>query len=98
MFVLHSRPANISWSLVGTGASFLTSASRLTDGVTSRTCRIDWLSTSSPATSDYVALQATWSTATVLRGVGMFYLVNIPEGVKVEVRGKRPADGGFTYA
>lgn len=44
MLLSYNRPESIAWSLLGTGAAFLTSSSRLTNGRPNSPTRIQWLS------------------------------------------------------
>lgn len=44
MLISHSRPSDITWTLLGTGAAFLTSSDRLTNGRPTSGTRIQWLS------------------------------------------------------
>jgi len=94
--ILHSRPTGITW----TGPTFLTSSDALTDSKPARTTRIEWPveSPASPELTDTVLLQGQWPTAAVIRGACLLDLRDLPAGVKIEVRGRRPEDGSYSYA
>ena len=60
MLLSYTRPADISWTLDGTGSAFLTSSERLTNGRPNSPTRIQWLS-GSQTTSSVLKLQAQWT-------------------------------------
>lgn len=96
------NPANASWSLTGSGAAFVTDDSGLDDGWPQRRTRISFTDTVSQTIAETVGVRRTWGTAFVPRG-GCILGVERPsgvslEGLKLEIRGKRPEDAGFTYA
>lgn len=90
--ILHSRPAGIVWT---TNEAFLTSTDALTDSKPARATRVEF---EGGAITDYVTLTGAWSTPTVLRGGWLIIDRGGVTGIKVQVRGKRIADGGYTYA
>ena len=89
MLISYSRPA-ITWAIAGTGASFVTSSSALTNGRPADTTRITWTS-NVPSTGDTVTLTGTLANSISARLAG-FLLPNIstavPDGVKITVSGK----------
>lgn len=93
--LLGYSPPNLSFTLSGTGAAFLTDVV-LTNGRPTEVTRIQWLSTGTPATTDTLEVRGQLGSARVLRVFALLGL-SCPAGVKVHVLGKRAADGGFTY-
>lgn len=89
MLISYSRPA-ITWAIAGTGASFITDSSALTNGRPADATRIQWLS-GAQTTASTVTLTGTLATPISARLAG-FLLPNIPtaipDGVKVTVSGK----------
>lgn len=91
MRVSYNRPTGITWAIAGTGASFITDATALTNGRPADATRIQWLSTGSPSITDTVTLTATLNT-TIKAGCAALLLPNIataiPTGVKITFSGK----------
>jgi hypothetical protein len=89
MLISYGRPA-MTWAIAGTGASFVSASSILTNGRPADPCRIQWLS-GAQTTSSTVTLTATLATAIVPRCAAVL-LPNlstaIPAGVKITVSGK----------
>lgn len=82
MLISFARPDAITWSLVGTGAAFLTSEDALTDGRPTSATRIQWLS-GTQTTSSVLTLRGTWITGGVdIRLVGLVGLT-LPVGTKI---------------
>jgi hypothetical protein len=101
----HSPPPSLTYSVSGTGASFI-NAPTLGDGCPARVTRIGWLSAVSPATTDYVALRVLFGTA---QPIGLCVLLGIvltdadgtrrvPTAQRISVLGRRALDPGYTYA
>lgn len=82
MLLSYGRPEDITWSLLGTGAAFLTDSGALDDGRPSSATRIQWLS-GSQTTSSVLTLRAAWVTGNVnIRLVGIVG-TTLPVGTKV---------------
>jgi hypothetical protein len=111
MIIGYARPSSISWSVSGTGASFLSDVV-LSNGRPADTTQIQWITSASPIT-DYLDLRGVWSTSQNVRVaclLGMTYSVaeagspttftrtHVPAGVRVVATGRRLADAGYTYA
>ena len=88
--ILHSRPSGIAW----TGPTYLTSTDAMNDGKPARATRVEF---AGGAIGNSVSPVATWPTAKVIRGGWLIIDRGGVAGIKIEVRGKRPADGGYTY-
>lgn len=76
-------------------ATYLTSQDALTDGKSARATRVEFIG---GALTDFVAIRASWTSQTVLAGGWIIFDRQVPAGVRVEIRGKRLADAGYTYA
>ena len=91
MLISYNRPS-IAWAISGTGASFVTSSSALTNGRPADPTRITWLSNPSPAITDYVTLTGTLTPSLAAPRCAGFLLPNIstavPAGVKIVVTAK----------
>lgn len=88
--ILHSQPADIAFA----GATYLSSTDGLTDGKAARATRVAF---EGGSLTDFVAITASWTTPTVLRGGWMILDRNVPAGARVEIRAKRIEDAGYTY-
>jgi hypothetical protein len=112
MLIGYNPPASPSAAVVGTGASIETDV-LLHNGLPAEATRFRWLSAVSPAITDVLEIQQTWSTAVTLRAgalLGLQYLtapgsptsygaaVSLPANVRIEITGKRSGDAGFTYS
>lgn len=95
MLISYSRPESISWSLAGTGASFLTDAARLTNGRPESGTRVQWLS-GAQTTSSRLDIRASWPQGSVIRMCGLVG-VTLPTGTKIACSLRRAADSGFDY-
>ena len=81
MLLSTDRP-DMTWSLVGTGAAFLTDEDALTNGRPSSGTRIQWLS-GAQTTASVLKLRGTWSSGLVpVRLVGLIGL-NLTVGLKI---------------
>lgn len=98
--LFYKRPVDPVWTISGTGAQFESDVA-LSDGNPGVLTAFRWLSTGSPAISDYVALRADWTGAITARGAWLLALSlegsAFPKGVKFEVRGKRAGDFSYPY-
>lgn len=82
MIISYARPEEITWSLLGTGATFMTDSEALDDGRPSSATRIQWLS-GAQTTSSVLTLRATWVTGIInVRLVGIIG-TTLPVGTKV---------------
>ncbi|MHB8679010.1 MAG: hypothetical protein ACYC7G_04655 [Rudaea sp.] len=101
MWDSYSRPAPTSVAIVGTGASFITPSSALTNGRPADATRIQWLSNPTPAITDVVKIQFQWATAFVPGLVGLIGINALglasQAGIKIAFMGKRAGDTGFPY-
>ena len=88
MLISHSRPA-IAWTLIGTGAAWLTDADALTNGRPASASRVQW-------SSGVLTLRGTWGSAIVPRVVGLVGLT-LDVGTVISLAFRRPADAGYTY-
>jgi hypothetical protein len=91
MLIAYSMPPVTSLALAGgSGAAWLTSDgyAALFDGKPARRARLRWRDSAVPATSHYVALQVGFAVPTPLRVIAVLGLRGIPEGVKLEARGR----------
>lgn len=95
MLISYSRPKSIAWSLIGTGAAWLTEADVLTNGRPAAAARLQWLS-DAQTTASVLTLRGTWSTALVPRVVALLGLT-LPVGTMIKLAFRRPADAGYTY-
>lgn len=88
MLISYSRPTITYVDLVGSGASFLTSSARLTNGRPSSATRIQWLS-GAQTTSSHLDLRAFWANgAATTPGPPAFRLaglcgLTLPVGTKI---------------
>ncbi len=97
MLIIHSRPSGVSVAVTGsTGAALATSSAELFDGRPDSVTRFTWPS-GAQTTSTVLRLQLTWGAAQVLRGWALLN-TSLPEGTRIVVALKRPADSGFTYS
>lgn len=95
MLTGYSIPSGSSHTLDGTGASFLTDV-RLANGRPGQVTRLQWLSSGSPATSQYVDLRMSWATAQAI-GVILMLGLSCGAGVRVVVTARRASDPGYTF-
>jgi len=88
MIASYSRPEDITWNLVGTGAEFLTDSAALNDGRPSSATRIQWLS-GAQTTSSILYLRATWISG--LANIRLCGLIGttLPVGTKVVCRRRK---------
>lgn len=87
MLISYSRQDPITWSLLGTGAAFLTSSARLTNGRPTSATRIQWLS-GTQTTSSVLTLRGTHSGNTQnIRLCGLIG-TTLPVGTKVVCKRK----------
>lgn len=89
-------------TLIGTGADWLNSpsgAAAIVDMNPQHRARIQWLSSETPSTSQYVEIRVTWpgAKAAPLRVGALLGRLNLPVGQKVEVYGKLAAGESFDY-
>lgn len=81
----------MTFTISGTGASFVTDSAALINGRPADATRMQWLSAGSPATTDFVQITATFGNAISARCAALL-LPNtsgtIPAGVKIEFSGK----------
>lgn len=82
MLISHSRPSVISWSLLGAGAAFLTSADALDDGRPGSATRIQWLS-GSQTTSSVLTLRGAWSSGQIQTGLIGIVGTTLPVGLRI---------------
>lgn len=84
MLISHSMPADVAWSLVGTGADFLTSADRLDNGRPSSATRIRWLS-GAQTTASVLKIRGNWVATDENPFLGLAGLIgtNLPLGLRV---------------
>ncbi|MBN8714154.1 MAG: hypothetical protein J0H50_09270 [Xanthomonadales bacterium] len=95
MLISHSRPSDIAWSLIGTGAAWLTDADVLTNGRPAAAARLQWLS-GTQTTASVLTLRGTWTTACAPRVVALLGLT-LPVGTLITLAFRRPADADYTY-
>lgn len=82
MLISTARPDPITWSLLGTGAAFLTSSARLTNGRPTSATRIQWLS-GTQTTSSVLTLRGTHNgNEKNIRLCGLIG-TTLPEGTKI---------------
>lgn len=89
-------PANIAWTVHGSGAAIATDL-RLDNGQPSEESIITWLDESAPSSSDYVDLRADWAAPQAVRIIAVHGLSCGP-GVRIDITGRRAEDGGYTFA
>lgn len=97
----YDQVTAVAWGLSGgSGTAWLApdGDAALVDGSPQRRARIRWRNDGSPSTAHTVSLQGAFEAAQSVRLAGLLSLRNIPAGTKVEVRGKRVEDAGYTYA
>lgn len=97
MLISYNRPPDITPTLTGTGAAWISDdqGSALVDGSPTRATRIQWLS-GAQTTSSVLGLRAAWATAIVPRVAGLVGLT-LPVGTLVALALKRPSDTGYSY-
>ena len=89
MLISYNRPSGIAWSLIGTGAAWLTDADALTNGRPASASRVQW-------SAGALTLRGTWSTAFAPRVVALLGLT-LPVGTPISLAFRRTADAGYTY-
>jgi hypothetical protein len=100
-FLLLDMPDNIAWSLSGVGAAFVSDV-RLSDGAPGEETRVQWLSSGSPTTAQYVEIRGQWATAQPVRFIGIIGVAHVDsatqlDGLRFDVLGRRASDPSFTY-
>lgn len=89
MLISYSRPS-MTFTIAGTGASFVTPASALTNGRPADATRLQWLS-GTQTTASTVVITATFASAISARCAALLMpniATAIPAGVKVTIAGK----------
>jgi|GEM_PF-270643 len=94
MLLSYNRPP-ITWTLVGTGATWLTDASALTNGRPAAAARLQWL-TDAQSTASVLVLRGTWANGLAPRLVGLIGLT-LPVGILVNLAFRRQSDAGYDY-
>lgn len=94
MLISYNRPS-IAWSLLGTGAAWLTDADALTNGRPAAASRLQWLS-GAQTTASVLTLRGTWATAFAPRVLALLGLT-LPVGTLITLAFRRAADAGYTY-
>jgi hypothetical protein len=98
-FLLLDMPDNIAWSLSGVGAAFVSDV-RLSDGAPGEETRVQWLSSGSPTTAQYVEIRGQWATAQPVRFIGIIGVAHVDsatqlDGLRFDVLGRRASDPSF---
>lgn len=93
MHLNFRSPENVSWTL--DGASFATDI-RLDNGKPQQATVVTWDPGLTPGTGQYIDIRATWASPLPLWCASLLRL-SCPAGTKVDVTGRRPEDGGFTF-
>jgi len=85
MLISYERPAEITWSLLGTGAAFLTSNTRLTNGRPTSATRIQWLSGAQTTSSKLTLRGVSTGADAGINDTRMYGLIGLtlPVGTKV---------------
>lgn len=96
MLIGVNQPSPITFSLNNATWLSTDNGSALVDGRPSRRSRIAWPG-GAPSLTQSFDLRALWTAPTAIRIVALLGL-GIPAGVRIEVRGRRQADAGWTYA
>ena len=86
---------SLTTTVGGTGAAAVTSTDALVDGSPGSVTRFTWAS-GAQTTSTTVTLTQVFTAQTVVRCLCLLG-TTLPVGLKVEVKGKRAIDGGYTY-
>lgn len=97
MLISYNRPADIAWSLVGTGAAFLSddAGSALTNGRPAAATRLQWLS-GAQTTASLLTVRGTWTAGVVPRVLALLGLT-LPVGTLIKLAFRRSGDAGYTY-
>jgi len=83
MLISYSRPDSITWSLVGTGGTFLTSSARLTNGRPTSATRMTFVS-GTQTTSSVLALRGEWgSQAEFIVSLAGIVGTTLPVGLRI---------------
>lgn len=96
MLIGVNQPSPIAFSLNNATWLSADAGTALVDGRPSRRSRIGWPA-GTPTLAQSIDLRAFWATPTLIRIVALLGL-GIPAGVRMELRGRRQADAGWTYA
>ena len=92
----HSRPAGISWSVTGTGASIDTDdTADLTDGRPDTVVPFTWIS-GTQNLSSVMGIVGEW-TGAIVPGIVGISNIDLPAGTKIEVAFRRASDTPGTY-
>lgn len=97
MLILRSRPSDCAVTVSGsTGAALVGDGSQLFNGRPDSMARVTWPS-GTQTLATVLRIQIIWASAIVPGG---WFLQNttLPAGTLIQVKLKRPADAGFTYA
>lgn len=84
MLLSYNRPESIAWTVLGTGAAFLTNSARLTNGRPTSPTRIQWLS-GAQTTSSVLRLRGSWvaSGATPRLRLAGIIGTTLPAGLRI---------------